>query len=218
MYLKTTVAMHMKGLGGEGIGFESDFDEKIDVIDLIINVLKDHEKKLDELVSRLESTGTVKLSTDERDGTPDEKTPIIARPSVTVKLKRWPDFLKEAKSAELVAYNTGDGVFSVSALVAGTLYKYAEPIPSMDVTYRSEEGKIRIDGIDVASVDILPAAFRGRLDCGLELNKNSREASLANGATVRNIRYEADVEVARSWIAYQLGIDDDLVILGEILF
>ncbi len=27
------------------MGFKSDFDEKIDVIDLIINVLKDHEKK-----------------------------------------------------------------------------------------------------------------------------------------------------------------------------
>ena len=30
------------------------FDEKVDVIDLIINVLKEHEKTLDELISRLE--------------------------------------------------------------------------------------------------------------------------------------------------------------------
>ena len=41
------------------MGFKSDFDEKIDVIDLIINVLKDHEKKLDELVSRLENTASI---------------------------------------------------------------------------------------------------------------------------------------------------------------
>ena len=30
------------------------FDEKVDVIDLIINVLKDHEKTLDELIFKLE--------------------------------------------------------------------------------------------------------------------------------------------------------------------
>ena len=30
------------------------FTEKIDVLDLIINVIKEHEEKLDELVERLE--------------------------------------------------------------------------------------------------------------------------------------------------------------------
>jgi len=29
--------------------------EKIDVLDLLINILQDHERKLDELVSRLEA-------------------------------------------------------------------------------------------------------------------------------------------------------------------
>ena len=32
------------------------FTEKIDVLDLIINVVKEHEEKLDELVERLERT------------------------------------------------------------------------------------------------------------------------------------------------------------------
>ncbi|HUV55131.1 MAG TPA: hypothetical protein VMW03_08000 [Candidatus Krumholzibacteriaceae bacterium] len=32
------------------------FTEKIDVLDLIINVIKEHEEKLDELVERLEKT------------------------------------------------------------------------------------------------------------------------------------------------------------------
>ena len=31
------------------------FTEKIDVLDLLINILKDHEEKLDELITRLET-------------------------------------------------------------------------------------------------------------------------------------------------------------------
>ena len=31
-----------------------DYNKKVDVLDLIINVLQEHEKKLDELISRLE--------------------------------------------------------------------------------------------------------------------------------------------------------------------
>ena len=34
------------------------FTEKIDVLDLLIQVLRDHEAKLDELVERLENTTT----------------------------------------------------------------------------------------------------------------------------------------------------------------
>jgi len=33
------------------------YTEKIDVLDLLIDVLQEHERKLDELVSRLEAVG-----------------------------------------------------------------------------------------------------------------------------------------------------------------
>ena len=33
------------------------YTEKIDVLDLLINTLKEHERKLDEVVSRLEAVG-----------------------------------------------------------------------------------------------------------------------------------------------------------------
>lgn len=31
------------------------FTEKIDVLDLLINIIKEHEEKLDEIISRLEN-------------------------------------------------------------------------------------------------------------------------------------------------------------------
>lgn len=36
---------------------EPTFTEKIDVLDLMINILRDHEEKLDKIVTRLEDMG-----------------------------------------------------------------------------------------------------------------------------------------------------------------
>lgn len=41
----------------------SKFTEKIDVLDLLINIIREHEEKLDELVERLEATVAVCLET-----------------------------------------------------------------------------------------------------------------------------------------------------------
>lgn len=38
------------------------FTEKMDVLDLLINIIKEHEEKLDELISRLENTETIQKS------------------------------------------------------------------------------------------------------------------------------------------------------------
>jgi hypothetical protein len=35
------------------------FTEKVDVLDLLINIIKDHEKKLDEITSKLETISYV---------------------------------------------------------------------------------------------------------------------------------------------------------------
>jgi len=50
------------------------YTEKIDVLDLIINILREHEEKLDELVERLEDTvAEIKGSPcEERPETPHE--------------------------------------------------------------------------------------------------------------------------------------------------
>lgn len=38
------------------------FTEKMDVLDLLINIIKEHEAKLDELISRLENTEAIQKS------------------------------------------------------------------------------------------------------------------------------------------------------------
>lgn len=54
------------------------FTEKIDVLDLIINTLNEHEKKLDSLVTRLEEITENLTRTEELVEPPDRN--IIAEP------------------------------------------------------------------------------------------------------------------------------------------
>jgi len=199
------------------MSFESDFDEKIDVIDLIINVLKDHEKKLDELVSRLENTDSVETPRHEPSiRAPELKVVSSGKPVATVVLKRWTDFHNQAKASELVAFDSDEGCFTVSALVGRVIYTYSERIPSMEIEYSGDEGKSRIDGINISRAELIPAAFKGILDCGLELKMNKYDASLPDGGFIHKINYFIDPEIAKQWLAYQLEVDDDRVVQGEL--
>ena len=199
------------------MGFESDFDEKIDVIDLIINVLKDHEKKLDELVSRLENTDSVVTLGHEpliRD--PEMKVGSGGKPVASVVLRRWTEFRNQARSSELVTFDSDEGSFTVSALAGRVIYNYIERIPSMEIEYSGDEGKSRIDGINISRAELIPAAFKGRLDCGLELKMIKYDVSLPNGGLKHKINYFIDPEIAKQWLAYQLEVDDDRVVQGEL--
>jgi len=199
------------------MGFESDFDEKIDVIDLIINVLKDHEKKLDELVSRLENTDSVETPRHEPlIRAPEMKAVSGGKPVASVVLKRWTEFQNQARSSELVAFDSDAGRFTVSALVGRLLYTYIESIPSMEIEYSGDEGKSRIDGINISSAELIPAAFKGKLDCGLELKMDKYDVSMPDGGLIHKINYFIDPEIAKQWLAYQLEVDDDRVVQGEL--
>jgi hypothetical protein len=199
------------------MSFESDFDEKIDVIDLIINVLKDHEKKLDELVSRLENTDSVEAPRHEPIiRVPKMKVTSGGKPVASAVLKRWPEFQKRGRSSGLVAFNTDEGFFRVSALAGGIIYTYVERIPSMEIEYTGDDGKSRIEGINIDRADLIPAAFKGKLECGLELRMNEYDVSRPDGGLVHVINYFVDAEIAKQWLAYQLEMDDEHIVQGEL--
>jgi len=206
------------------MGFERNFDEKIDVIDLIINVLKDHESKLDELISRLESLPpqrTGRADDSEAEAEPEPQRPVVRLPRqtgsvVTAVLKRWADFRLKCASSRLVAFDTEESVFEASALAGGAVYVYREEIPSMGISYREDEEGARVEGIDISKPGLMPAALREKLDCGLEFTRRDLEATMDDGRTLHKIVFEIDPVVARSWIAYQLGIDDSDVVQGKL--
>jgi len=204
------------------MSFDRSFEEKIDVIDLIINVLKDHESKLDELVSRLEGVPSKAERADDSEPAEDEarepeaEPPRQAGPAVTVVLKRWEDFRQKCESSRLVAFDAEEGAFEVSALSGGVVYVYREEIPVMGITYREDDEGTQVDGIDISKPGLMPAALRERLDCGLEFTRRDLETEMDDGRTLHKIIFEVDPVVARSWIAYQLGVDDTDVVQGKL--
>ena len=125
--------------------FDERFDEKIDVIDLIINVLKEHEKTLDELIGRLEETQSIIPP-------PEVETEIEAmRAAAAVKaiLKNWLEFRNRCEGAKLVAVNTEGECFKVSAIANGVLYIYEEEVPSLEILYKIEDNKALIDNLQI---------------------------------------------------------------------
>jgi hypothetical protein len=206
------------------MGIERSFDDKIDVMDLIINVLKDHESKLDELVSRLENlppprAGIADDSEAEAEDEPQSPAVGSSRqggPVVTAVLKRWTDFRSKCASSRLVAFDTEESVFEVSSLAGGVVYVYREEIPSMGITYREDGEGARVEGIDFSKPGLMPAALREKLDCGLEFTRRDLETKMDDSRTLHKIIFEIDPMVARSWIAYQLGVDDSDVVQGKL--
>lgn len=202
------------------MGIDKSFDEKIDVIDLIINVLKDHETKLDELVSRLESIPqrVPRLEDSEpsesyvRSFSSETRRPI--GPPITAILERWTDFRSKCQSARLVAFDTKEGKFEVSAIAGGIVYIYSEEMPSMGITYKENGEGARVEGIDINKPGLMPAALREKLDCGLEFTREDITTQLDDGRSLHKIIYKIDPGIASSWIAYQLGIEDSDVVQG----
>jgi hypothetical protein len=205
------------------MGFERNFDEKIDVVDLIINVLKDHESKLDELVTRLESVPPSALRSEVHETQSEirvRELPVApfrpSGPTATAVLKHWADFKRKGESSQLVTFNTEENTFEVLALARGIIYIYREEIPSMGITYREDDEGAQVDGIDISKPGLMPAALREKLDCGLEFTRRDIETKMDDGRSLHKIIFEIDPVVAKSWIAYQLSIDDSDVVQGKL--
>ena len=194
------------------MGFESGFDEKIDVIDLIINVLKDHEKRMDELISRLEVTqGSEPIIRYEQ-----LRQPIRQGPVITAVTSQWSEFREKSSSASLVAFDEIDNRFVVQALCNGILFKYSEDIPDMEIKYKKGQGQASIAGIDISRTELMQVALGGKLECGLGLVKQETDVELLNGDSVRKISYKIDSRVTKSWVAYQLGVEEKTILQGSL--
>ena len=198
------------------MSFDHGFDEKIDVIDLIINVLKEHEKKLDELVSRLEELP--KIPTQPSSYQEPEKAPVreLSTVGVSAILKKWSDFRERSNKAKLVAFALGNTTFKVSALSRGVVYIYEEEMPQMNIKYSKGDEGAQIESIEITETEIIRSALRGSLECGLELKKRDTKIELPNGSIMHKILFDIEPGVAKSWIAYQLNVEEEIVVIGEL--
>jgi len=185
------------------------FDEKVDVIDLIINVLKEHEKTLDDLISRLEEALSRGVSI-----TPAEARP--AKPSITVEVRNWMEFRERCRGSTLAAFDVEEGHFKVSALSGGILYLYEEEMPEMAIRFREEGERAIIDSIDLGAREQFPIAMSGRLNCGLAISVSGITVDLPEGASIYKLQYSIDPMRAKKWLSEELGVEEDRILEGEI--
>ncbi|MEM3955667.1 MAG: hypothetical protein QW424_02810 [Candidatus Bathyarchaeia archaeon] len=102
---------------------------KMNTIDFIINVLKEHEKKMDALVSRLERISSV-LPTIVGEGKAERAETKVIRAHVNIICDNWNDFKSLCSGAEIVAFNQDANTLSIKALHENIVYEYRETLPA----------------------------------------------------------------------------------------
>ncbi|MBS7620333.1 hypothetical protein KEJ21_06800, partial [Candidatus Bathyarchaeota archaeon] len=97
------------------------YEDKVDVIDLIINVLREHEKNLDDLVARLENVVTKTESTRPSPAKTEIPAARIEAPKLMISavIKNWGEFREKSLGASLVAFDVDEKKFNVSVLKDG---------------------------------------------------------------------------------------------------
>lgn len=133
-------------------------NDALEALDFIINVLKEHEKDLDRLISQLgiiteslgdtgEITGKIENIEDRITTLQDEITnlikcvgapkqapsyipPVRTSTPVTMKCNQWEDFKNMAAGAETVSYIfKAEGTFQADALANGRVVSYTGEFP-----------------------------------------------------------------------------------------
>lgn len=178
--------------------------DKVEVMDFLINVLKEHEKSLDFLISRAENVlaeNEEKLGAD--GGSHDSPIKVV--------LRDWAEFKRRLENVELVCFDLVDQVFIVSAKTRQKLYEYRERAP--DLTLEMNDNNILITSSDKVHDDL--SLLNNRLTIGLELSYK-KEAAGKPEENKHKIIYYIDPQYTRKWLSDELGIHQDYIVCGDI--
>ncbi|RLG08921.1 MAG: hypothetical protein DRN64_04540 [Thaumarchaeota archaeon] len=121
------------------------FQDKIDVLDLIINVLKDHEKSLSDFIEKMDTfikevSVFKKVYGKSGISRPRMFTQRDNRNIIFVECERWSDFKEVSMGARLVAFEVRDGGLHITSISDGFIFKHLHKLPSSEaVTSLSPE-------------------------------------------------------------------------------
>ena len=186
----------------------SDRDDRVDMLDLLINLLKEHEQKMDELTFRLETLIDERRPPDE----PPRRAPERVG-GVVARISSWGEFKRQCTGALSVAVEIEERTFKVTALTRNILFAYEEEIPALEVIQR-DGGKETTYAVTDASLTL--RSLMGGLESGLELDRRVVDSKLPEGGSVQRVVYYVDPGKARSWLADQLDVEESSIILGSL--
>ena len=185
------------------------YDEKVDVIDFIINVLKEHEKNLDTQLARLED-----IISSDRTAPPSQESPKAISLNVKVALNKWTEFRERITNPQMLAFTMTDDGFKISALKDDVLYIYQEKIPEISIAIEREGEVTSTMGGNLSNLFDNLSLISGKLQCGLPVEHRKTELKLPNGGVVQKIVFMIDNDVVKSWLSEQLNIAKTSVMFG----
>jgi len=166
-------------------------------MDFLINVLKDHEKSLDALISRAENVlaeNEEKLGVN--GGSHDSPIKIV--------LKDWTEFKRRLENVELICFDLVDQVFIVSVKTRQKVYEYRERMPDHILEITIPE---KADGDSSTRKD--------RLKIGLELICK-KDADGNPDENEHKMFCDIDPQYTRKWLSDELGVHQDFIVCGDI--
>jgi hypothetical protein len=178
--------------------------DKVEVMDFIINVLKDHEKNLDTLITRAEDVIDENQSPQAVSQNP---------PPLKITLRSWEEFKSRAIEAELVCFDMIDSMFLCKAITNNKVYAYCEQAPEVEVEMGDDKNLV-LSGLDISKLEEGVSVLNGELEIGLQLKATKVKRSSDPENQKHCILHDLDSLYTKNWLSRELGIHRDFVVHG----
>ena len=197
----------------------SEVQEKMDVLDLIINILKEHEENLEKLADKF---GSALNNLESKISNLNEafaqllfsktSNPENMKPAALAQCKEWTEFRAKSAGAHIVAFKVEEKVFTVNSLLSDVVYRYSEPLP--ELKFQVEEGEKRyvVKKMAFDSPGDLFLVFKGRLKCGLEVFVKGSKFDLFDNERLLQLTYCVDPARAKHWLSEELSVPKENII------
>ncbi len=174
--------------------------DKVEVMDFLINVLKDHEKSLDTLITRAE------------DVIEEKQSPQMVSqnsPPLKIILRDWDEFKDRAIEAELVCFDMNDSTFLCNAITTDKVFCFTEKAPEVEVEMRDNQDLV-LTGLNVSNLEEGISSLNGKLDIGLEL----KATKIKKEDQKILVLHELDSLYTKNWLSREIGIHRDFIVHG----
>ena len=201
------------------------FPEKMDALDLIINALKDHEKRLDEISHQLQNVlqGAVSDTTKFEEASPRESIQEPRALQTRTMLPRiqctdWREFIAQFKSqkATLLTYHIDENTFTVSSMTDDFVLMYTEPLPPKRLQVTEDSNRFSFDKETLDTLDLLEVIINRRLKCGLALSITS-QMDVENDQQNVVLTFTISSPAVKNFLKKQLGIPKKNIVAGNII-
>ena len=183
-------------------------DKPLDILDLIINQLREHERKIDMIGERLESIA-------ELDVLSHRPRHLSESVYLRITMKKWGDFKRRCENAELLSFLVDKKNLKIMARIGNNLNVYYEMLPEVNILCKTDDNILHLEVNEINNLGHFIKAFRGELECGLRLKTEVIEVKNRDEVPTRIIFYSTSSKDVKRWLCNEMSVDPSFVIEGE---